>query len=298
MEKEIIEKYMQAAEILKETQEEARKMLKENERILDVANHLEKFVESKSAKNAFPANLSFNNEAAHNTPSINDERILKASDLLKVDLGVHVDGYIVDASFSINLSNEHQELIKASEKALEEAIKAVKEQKTVGEIGEIIENTIKEKGFKPIENLTGHGLTKYLQHAPPSIPNIAKKDDRILDDGVYAIEPFATNSEKNFVVESGKTEIFALAERKPVRDLRARKILEYADTELNGLPFAERWLHEKFKFSEFERKLALRQLMQSKAIKAHPILKVDEGFFVAQTETTIMINEGKVIKLI
>jgi methionyl aminopeptidase len=295
MEKEEKEKYFKAAEILKEAQEKAKKMLKEDVKILEVAESIEKLIEEKGAKPAFPANLSFNNEAAHNTPSINDERTLKSTDLLKVDLGAQIDGFIVDASFSINLSNEFNELIKATENALNEGIKAVKEDLSLGEIGERIENTIKEAGFKPIQNLTGHGLEKYNQHAKPSIPNISKKDERHLSDGVYAIEPFATNAIENFVVESSRTEIYGFNERKPLRDLKAKKILEFA--EKNKLPFAERWL-QKLNLSEFERKIALKQLIQTKALNAFPVLKVKEGFLVAQSETTILIDEGKIIKLL
>lgn len=298
MEKEILENYLKAGKILKEAQEIARKELKVGVKLLDVAEKVEAFVKKAGGKPAFPLNLSINEEAAHYTPAFQDERILKEDDVIKVDLGVHIDGYIADASFSLNPSGEWNEMIKANEKALEAALNIVKEGIELGEIGTVIEKTLRNAGFNPVQNLTGHGLERFIQHAPPSIPNISNKDSRTLEEGhVYAIEPFATNG-RGLIHEAGRVEIFQEDEVKPVRNAYARKILEFVLEEYNGLPFAERWLRKELKMDEFQHKVGLKELLLKKCIKAYPVLKEEAGKMVSQAENCFAIHEGKTIVLV
>ncbi|MEK6972453.1 MAG: type II methionyl aminopeptidase [archaeon] len=301
MDSDIVKKYLKAGEILKETQEEARKIIKSEAKLLEIAESIEKFIEKKGGKPAFPVNLSFNNEAAHRTADINDELTIKKEDVLKVDIGVQVDGYIADSAFTVNLSGEWKKMIKVNETALNEALKLVQENGAgleIKKIGEIIEKTIKEAGFKPVQNLTGHGLEKYMQHAPPSIPNIATNDSKRFEDNkVYAIEPFVTNG-SGFVKEGSACQIFMADEVKPTRDRNARKIMELILKEYETLPFAERWISDKIKMSEFERKIAFRELMQKKCIRSYPILKDENGCIVTQAENSFLINDGKVILLV
>ena len=114
---------------------------------------------------------------------------------------------------------------------------------------------------------------------------------------VIAIEPFATDG-KGFVREGRQAEIFSLEEKRPVRNMDARKIISYIDETYHTLPFAERWLMDELKLSEFKRKIAMRELMQRKCIRAFPILHEEEGKIVAQTETSVILNSGKLIRLV
>ena len=292
------ENYVKAGQILKQAKENARKYIKPGMKLLDIAEKIEADIIKQGAKPAFPVNLSINETAAHFTPAFDDKAVLEEKDLLKVDLGSHIDGYIADAAFSINLSNEHAKIIEASEKALENAIAAVKAGAEIGKIGEEIEKTIQGYGFNPIQNLSGHELGQYSQHAGIVIPNIAKNDSRKLEAGkAYAIDPFATNGEGT-VRESMQSEIFALDEPKQVRNAQARKILEFISEEYETLPFAERWIAKGLKMSEFQRKIAMRELMRSKCIKAYPVLKEAQGKIVSQAETSIFIKEEGIIVLV
>ncbi|MDD5148467.1 MAG: type II methionyl aminopeptidase, partial [Candidatus ainarchaeum sp.] len=232
------------------------------------------------------------------TPALDDKAVLNEKDLLKIDLSAHIDGFIADAAFSINLSNDHSKLIEASGKALENALAEAKAGSAIGKIGEENEKTIKGFGFNPIQNLTGHELGEYQQHAGISIPNIAKTDPRKLEAGhAYAIEPFATNG-KGLVRESVQSEIFALEEPKPVRNAGARQVLEFITENYDTLPFAERWIAKKLKLPEFQRKIAMRELLKNNCIHAYPVLKEETGKLVSQTETSIFINEEEVIILV
>ncbi len=286
MEKEEFENYIKAGKILKTVQDNARKKAKIGMKLLDLAESIEKEIFDAKAGMAFPVNLSANNLAAHYTPSFNDETLIEEKDILKIDIGVHVEGFIADASFTVDFSEENSKLVEATEQALENALSMIKIGTQIGKIGEEIEKTITSFGFKPIENLSGHGLMKFIAHASPSIPNISKNDSRTIEEGkAYAIEPFASTG-KGRVKEATKTEIFEFAKQIPLRNLDARKIQAKAIEEFNGLPFAERWLMKEF--GETKTKIALRELLLKGSISGHPILKEDKDILVSQAEHTII----------
>jgi len=294
------EKYVKAGKILRKAREKARKIAVPGKKMLDIANEIEQYIEKLGkeegvvSKPAFPVNLSVNEEAAHRTPASNDEMVFEKNQVLKVDLGAHVDGFVGDCAFTVNPDNSQAKLVETSELALENALSVIKPGTEIGKIGEEIEKTIRGRGFNPVQNLSGHGLAPYLTHTPPTIPNIPNKDSREIEDGmVFAIEPFATDG-KGFVRESGISEIFSIEEPKAVRNIHARKILEFALKEYKTLPFAERWIIEKFKLSDFQHKLAMRDLLRANIFRAYPILKEEEGMFVSQTETSVLVQDGNV----
>ncbi|MCK4734969.1 MAG: M24 family metallopeptidase, partial [Methanophagales archaeon] len=166
--------------------------------------------------------ISRNEEAAHATPSIDDQTVFGRDDLVKLDIGVHIDGYIADSAVTVDLSGGYDELVKAAEAALDEAIKIIRDGVSTIEIGEVIGTTIKERGYKPVVNLSGHGLSRYDSHAPPTIPNVKYEHGVTLhENNVVAIEPFATDGGGK-VVESGNAEIFSLIKPKPVRMREAK----------------------------------------------------------------------------
>ena len=95
------EKIFRAGKIAAEAKEYARKIIKKGMFLLEIADKVEGKIIELGGKPGFPLNLSVNDEAAHYTPSYNDTKI--AEGLLKVDLGVHVDGFIADTAFSFDL---------------------------------------------------------------------------------------------------------------------------------------------------------------------------------------------------
>ncbi len=298
MEKEEIEKQVKAGNILWKAQELARKELQPNCSLFEAAEKIEEFIRKKGAECAFPANLSLNENAAHQTPCWNDKNVLQEDDVVKVDIGTHIEGRIADASFTINHSGKWKELVEATELALAKAFSMLGKNPTLGEIGAAIEHEITAKGFRPIQNLTGHGLGEYVQHAPPSIPNIAKNDARKFEEGkAYAIEPFASNGD-GFVREGLESGIFMLEEPRSVRNAHARRVLEFVAENYRTLPFAERWLHRELKMDEFALKIGLKQLVKEKIIKSFPVLRERPGAMVSQAENSFIKDKNRIIKLV
>lgn len=300
MEKAIRKNYESAGRIHKSAMHKAQKAVKPEKRLLEIAQELEAFIQSEieDAKLdgglAFPVNLSINNQAAHATPGIADETVLLETDLLKLDIGVHVEGYIADGAQSFNFSNEHAKQIETNEAALEAALSAIKPGIEINRIGAIVEPLVQKAGFKVIENLTGHGLEQFTQHGPPSIPNVANNLKTKLEDGMaVAIEPFVTTG-RGSVADSAMVEIFSIEEPKSVRDPNARKIFEFVNNEFSTLPFAERMLQE-LKLSDFSRKVGLRELVKAKVLHSYPVLFEQKGAFVSQAEKTVILDDGEAI---
>ncbi len=285
MEKEVLEKYEKARKISDEILPFAKDLVKEGASILEIAEKIENKIKELGAKPAFPINISINEVAAHYTPDINDPTLIKAGDLVKVDIGVQVDGYIWDRAFSISIGEENP-LIKVSEKALEEAIKAVKPGIKVFEISEIIEETVNSFGFNPVRNLSGHGLERFNQHAFPSIPNSKNTISTEIKDQVIAIEVFVTDG-VGYVKESSPTLIYKFKQNKPVRMYEARKILEMAKSEFDFLPFTKRWIKN---IPPIKIDMAIRQLLEVDSIIDFPVLKEISGKKVAQSEETLIVR--------
>ncbi|MDO8427648.1 MAG: type II methionyl aminopeptidase [Candidatus Diapherotrites archaeon] len=298
IEHEILEKHILAGKIARKAQKKALELLKPGTKLLEIAQKIEDFIIKEKGFPAWPVNLSINQDAAHDTPAWQDERILGKEDLVKVDIGVSVEGYLADSAFSFNASGQWNKLIQTSEKALQTALETVKIGMLVGEIGKVIEAEIKSAGFNPVENLMGHGLGQYNQHVPPSIPNIAKIGGaKIEEEKAYAIEPFVSTG-KGYVSEASGAEIFQENEVRNVRSAQARKILEHVIEKYQGLPFAERWIEQELKLGDFSRKTGLKELLQAKCIRAFPVLREQKGIYVAQSENSFIIHGGETIILV
>jgi len=294
------EKILKAGRIVSKVRKYARTIIKKDVPLLEIAEKIEAKIEELGGKPAFPVNLSINNISAHYTPSHDDKTL--AHGLLKVDFGVHIDGWIADNAFSVDLENseENKKLIEASEKALRNALELIKNKRVVDgivadistdETGDVISKTIESHGFSPIINLTGHKMDNYKLHSGISIPNVDDGRKIKFEEGIYAFEPFATTGSGK--VHDGKPSgIYELKETKNVRNPISRKILEFIKKEYNTLPFCSHWLIKKFGTRAL---FGLKQLEDNGNLHHFPQLVEVQGSKVSQAEHTILISEDKVI---
>ncbi|MFH1917953.1 MAG: type II methionyl aminopeptidase [Nanoarchaeota archaeon] len=284
------EKITKAGEIAKQVKEYIKPLIVKDTPLLEIAEKIENKIIELRGNPAFPTNLGINEIVAHYTPSHDDKTL--AHGLLKIDFGVHIDGWIADTAFSIDLENseENKKLIEASEKSLENAIKIVKEKIVASEIGKVVQETIESYGFSSIINLSGHEMKQHELHAGITIPNFDDKKNVQLDKGVYAIEPFATTGGGR--VRDGKPSgIYILIDSKNVRSPIAREVLQYITEEYQTLPFCSRWLVNKFGTRAL---LGLNQLQTNGNLHHFEQLIESSGAKVSQAEHTIIIEKGSV----
>jgi len=279
----MIEKHTEAGKVLKTVREEVINLVKPEARYLEIAEFVENRIRELGAEPAFPCNISINEDAAHCTPSKNDERAFKEGDLVKIDIGAHIDGYIADTAFSIDLG-EHEELVECAERALKNAIEIIEPGVNTAEIGREIEEIAKEFGFNPVYNLTGHGFLPYIAHAPPTIYNYSVERGVEIKEGmVFAIEPFITSGAGK-VVERKEVQIYSVISNKPVRMKMARELLSEVE-KYRTLPFAKRWLKNP-------REIILSKLVREGVLRAYPVLTEIKREPVSQAEHTIVVREG------
>lgn len=281
---EIIAKYTEAGHIAAKVRDAAAKKVVIGASLLEVAEFVEKSIIEYGAQPAFPCNISRNEEAAHNTPLVGDTAVF-GEDMVKLDIGTQIDGFIGDTAITVDMS-DNPELVEASRAALAAAIDAVHAGVNTKDIGIAIENAITEFGFKPVSNLSGHGLARYTTHAPPSIPNISTlRNGTIIKEGdIFAIEPFATTG-SGIVRDSTVVEIYRVASAKPVRLPAARAVLKEAAA-FNNMPFARRWIGVE------NADMAIMRLFRDKILDSYPVLKDISGSLVSQAEHTVMVTEN------
>jgi len=282
-----------AGKISAQSLEYAKTLIKENASAKEIIEKVEAKIISLGRKPAFPVQLSINEMAAHFLPI--EEKILKKSDLVKIDLGVSINGFAGDIATTVEVTtNTHKKLIEASEKALKAAIEAIKPGIEVCKVGEIIEGVIKSYGFNPIRNLSGHSITQYNLHSGITVPNYNNGDKTKLEAGmIIAIEPFATTG-NGLVKEHKASGIYALVNKRPVRDFETRRILQFIEKEYNTLPFSSVWL--KKIFNPFKVTLALNTLEKEEIIHQYPQLIEKSNGIVSQAEHTLIIeNPPKII---
>jgi len=282
--------YIKAGQIAFEAVQVGRKLIKVGASMTAVLDEVEKFILGKGAVPAFPAQISLNSVAAHFCPGEEDV-ILKEGDIVKLDLGVSVDGYIADTAYTVDLG-DNKELLEASNKALKEALKIIKPGTTLGEIGSTIQKAVNEFGFVPVRNLSGHGLGRYIIHGPPGVPNFDTNDKtELIEDQVIAVEPFATNG-VGTVYESSNSTLFSLVDEKPVRSGMTREVLREIKT-YKGLPFASRWLVRKF--GQGKTSFALRELSTFGMLESHPPLIEKNKGLVSQSEHSVIVKDKPII---
>ncbi len=289
MNKEEIENLKKAGEICKTVKDFSRNFIKKEMHLIKIAETIEHEIEKLGGKPAFPVNLSINEIAAHSTPSHNDESTARG--LLKVDIGVHINGFIADSAFSLDLENseENKNLIEAAEAGLKIGVASFKKDVEFREVGKLIESEIKKRNLTVIRNLTGHSIEEYNVHAGISVPNFDNSSNLKISEGVFAIEPFSTNGFGS--VRDGKLSgIYSLEKQGSVRDSFAREVLNFILEEYSTLPFCSRWIYKKFGSRGL---LALKQI-ESTGILHHYEQLIEKGNGkVAQAEHTVLVLHNK-----
>ena len=286
-----IQDYLNAGKIAAEVRENARKKHYVGLSLFEICESIEREIVQKGAKCAFPVNTSLNEVAAHYTAEPNDQKIIQETDLLKIDLGVQINGYIADTAVTVCYDPNFDFLIQAAEAALNEAISIIRVGTKSSDVGKVIENAVKKRGCIPISNLSGHSLEQYTIHAGKSIPNIWSIGSfTFLPTEAYACEPFVTTRDGlGFVREGNTRNIFSLATRKRTKDAEADRLLDYIWEKFNMLPFALRWL--TLDWDEKTARNLLDKLLKKKAIRSYPVLVEANGQRVAQAEHTFIPKE-------
>lgn len=292
MNDDVFEKYMKAGQIAATARDKGSALIKAGVSYKKVVDEIEHIIKKNGAGIAFPTNIAVNHIAAHFTPPVDDEHVFQEGDIVKIDVGAHIDGYIADTALTVEIETDnHSELRQASAEALGQAIKLMKPGVKLSEIGKKVEETIKGYGFKPIDNLTGHSLNRYNLHSGMSIPSISSMSfqRKPRQDDVIAVEPFATTGSGHVVSGKG-SHIYILKggmNFRRLRDRRSRVMMKKLQHHFRSLPFASRWCEGILPNTS----VSLRWLEQKGMVHHFPQLLEQNTGLVSQKEHTMIITE-------
>ena len=291
LDKEALDKLRLSGKILRETREEMKGFVQEGMPIIDVCEKAEGLIKKKGAKPAFPCNVSVNEIAAHYTSPPNDTSRIPEKSVVKVDIGAHVDGYLTDTAVTVCFNPEYMGLVETAERALKVAVENIHPGISTSKLGSIIETTIKSRGFKPVSNLTGHQVGRYMVHTGTSLPNVTQLfSSKLKLGGTYAIEPFVTLPNAVGRVEDGEeAAIFRFIKSRSLKSSYSKQLLKYIEENFRTLPFAERWLQNIVPIEKYGE--AFRELLSAKCLMQYPVFVEASGKTVAQAEHTVLVVE-------
>lgn len=290
LQEDAIGKYQNAGKIAREVRGKMRSFVHEKMPIIEVCEKVEELIRRKGGEPAFPCNVSVNEVAAHYSSPPNDKRIIPPNSIVKVDIGAHLDGYIADTAITICFDPTHENLVKASEAALNVAVNTIHAGISTSKLGSTIQKTIKTySGCKPISNLTGHQIARYMIHTGKSIPNVPHLiGSKIREGEVVAIEPFVTAANAVGRVRDGEEKtIFRFVRRKSLKNPHAKHLLNYIEKSFKTLPFSERWLKGVVPKGDYFD--AFQKLLRSKCLMSYPVFVEASKEPVAQAEHTLLV---------
>mgnify|MGYP006266563321 CR=1 FL=1 len=279
---------LEAGRVSKEAKERAMELVADGVLLLDVAEDIEGLMRRRGLRPAFPTCISIDHVAAHYSPTHDDELRFRRGNVVKLDLGAQKDGWIADTAVTVEVGTHNwARLIQASELALHTAIEAVHPGVETRALGEGIRRAIESNGYKPIRNLTGHTIERYILHAGKSVPNIPHGHDSLEAGDVVAIEPFSSSGAGE--VDGRRSgNIYRVLRAKPLKDPGLNEFLGRISAEFTTLPFAERWAYA------LDRKapVLLNQLLRVGGVMTYPALLDVGAGIVAQTEHTMIVGPG------
>ncbi|KAK3685770.1 methionine aminopeptidase 2-like protein [Podospora appendiculata] len=303
--------YRHAAEAHRQTRQWAAKNIRPGWTLTDIANGIEDSVralvghqgldegDAMVAGMGFPTGLSLNHCAAHFTPNAGNKLVLHEDDVMKVDIGVHVNGNIVDSAFTLAFNPRYDPLLEAVKAATNEGVKQAGIDVRVGDIGAAIQEVMESyeveingqtHQVKPIRNLNGHNILPYSIHGTKSVPIVKSNDQTKMEEGdVFAIETFGSTG-LGVVHEDGEVSHYAKCRDAPKVDLRlssAKSLLSVINKNFGTLPFCRRYLD---RLGQDKYLLGLNNLVANGIVESYPPLWDKKGSYTAQYEHTILLR--------
>ncbi|KAI1820168.1 methionine aminopeptidase 2-like protein [Xylaria intraflava] len=303
--------YREAAETHRQVRQWAQRNIKPGQTLIDIANGIEDSVrrlvghdgltegDAIKAGMGFPVGLNLDHIAAHYSPNAGNKIVLQQSNVMKVDIGVHINGRIVDSAFTMAFDPMYDNLLAAVKDATNTGIREAGIDVRLGELGGLIQEAMESYEceingttypVKSIRTLSGHTILPYNIHGTKSVPIVKTNDVTKMEEGdVFAIETFGSTG-NGYVHDQGEVSHYALRSDAPKVDLRlssAKSLLNVIKKNFSTIPFCRRYLD---RLGQDKYLLGLNNLVQSGIVEDYPPLVDKKGSYTAQFEHTILLR--------
>ncbi|ODV70436.1 methionine aminopeptidase 2 [Hyphopichia burtonii NRRL Y-1933] len=301
--------FRKGAEIHRRVRQKAKSSIKPGMSMIEIADLIENSIRTYTGNDhtlkqgiGFPTGLSLNHVAAHFTPNTGDKTVLSYEDVMKVDIGVHVNGHIVDSAFTLTFDDKYDNLLNAVKEATNTGVKEAGIDVRLNDIGEAVQEVMesyevelngKTYPVKCIRNLNGHNIGNYVIHSGKTVPIVPNGDMTKMEEGeTFAIETFGSTG-NGYVVGSGECSHYALipeAQNLKAPTDRSKSLMESIKTNFGTLPWCRRYLERT---GEDKYLLALNQLVRAGIVEDYPPIVDIKGSYTAQFEHTILLHPHK-----
>ncbi|EXJ80047.1 methionyl aminopeptidase [Capronia epimyces CBS 606.96] len=311
---DFIQNYRKAAEVHRQARRWVQESVKPGQTLLDIAEGIEHSVrallghaglgpgDSLKAGMGFPTGLSLNHQVAHYTPNPGQKDVvLQHQDVMKVDFGVHINGWIVDSAFTMAFDPTYDNLLAAVKDATNTGVKTAGIDVRVCDVSAAIQETmesyeveIRGKTFpiKPVRNLSAHDIKRYHIHGGKSIPFVKNSDQTKMEEGeVFAIETFGTTG-RGYIRDDAGIYGYGLIQDTPLAVplplASARRLHKTIRENFSTLVFCRRYLDRL----GLERYLAgMNCLISNGIVESYQPLADIKGSYSAQFEHTLLLRE-------
>ncbi|KAL4866093.1 hypothetical protein BDV12DRAFT_139703 [Aspergillus spectabilis] len=310
-----LDDYRKAAEVHRQVRKWTQERVKPGQGLTEIAVDIEDGVrallgnagldpgDSLKAGMGFPTGLSLNNCVAHYTPNPGQkEVILQSKDVMKVDFGVHINGWIIDSAFTMSFDPVYDNLLAAVKDATNTGLKTAGIDVRISDVSAAIQEAmesyeveIEGKTFpvKPVRNITGHDIKQYRIHGGKSIPFIKNSDQTKMEEGeIFAIETFGSTG-RGYLYDDigvyGYGKSYDAPSHVSLPLASARSLWKTINQNFGTIVFCRRYLDRL----GLDRYLAgMNSLVQHGVVDVYAPLVDTKGSYSAQFEHTVLLREN------
>jgi len=304
---EVVQKYKAAAEVAHRAMEEVMKLCKAGARIVDLCKAGDAFIVAECKKAlpkekiergiAFPTCVSVNNIAGHFSPLKDDKTLLAKNDVVKIDLGAHIDGFIALAARTLvvepdgPVSGKVADAITAAQVAMNAAVHMLQIGKSNEEVSDVIKRVAEAYHVSPMEGVLSHQMNRYLIDGDKVIMNKPMVDQRVEKctfeaNDVWCIDIVMSTGEGIARECDTRTTVFKRdLEKTYMLKLKAsRYLLQQINRKSPVFPFTLRSFDD-----ERQARMGISEMVSHGMVDPYPVLFEKDHEFVAQFKCTVFI---------
>ncbi|KAK9699148.1 hypothetical protein RND81_08G155800 [Saponaria officinalis] len=305
---DVVTKYKSAAEILNKALHLVVSECKPKAKIVELCEKGDAYIIEQTGntyKNvkkkiergvAFPTCISVNNVVGHHSPLASDESVLEEGDVVKVDMGCHIDGFIATVAHTHVIqegpvTGRKADVIAATNTAAEVALRLVRPGKKNKDVTDAIQKVAAAYDCKIVEGVLSHQLKQFVIDGNKVVLSVSSPEMRVDDaefeeNEVYAIDILASTGDgKPKMLDEKQTTIYKRAVDKNyhLKMKASRFIFSEINQKFPIMPFSARALEEK------RARLGLLECVNHDLLQPYPVLHEKPGDYVAHIKFTVLL---------